>query len=146
LTPWTSHPPQKQKTRVRIPPGYKVFGEIISMLLCRYNLLMYLCNVYCLCVYLIIKVLATKSIQSPMLKTIWSVLFFIGLRVAYLSRRLISKFANQVKGRRNSFFSVKTVFLSIPNILNKVSVKWKITNWQCLALGRKSRMNFPDRT
>jgi hypothetical protein len=22
---WTSHPPQEQKTRVRIPPGYKVF-------------------------------------------------------------------------------------------------------------------------
>jgi hypothetical protein len=26
---WTSHPPQEQKTRVRIPSGYKVFGENI---------------------------------------------------------------------------------------------------------------------
>jgi hypothetical protein len=31
---WTSHPPKEQKTRVRIPPGYKVFKENIAMLLC----------------------------------------------------------------------------------------------------------------
>jgi hypothetical protein len=30
---WTSHPTQEQKTRVRIPPGYKVFRENIAMLL-----------------------------------------------------------------------------------------------------------------
>jgi hypothetical protein len=31
---WTSNPPQEQKTWVRIPPGYKVFRELIAMLLC----------------------------------------------------------------------------------------------------------------
>jgi hypothetical protein len=30
---WISHPPQVQKTRVRIPPGYKVFRENIAVLL-----------------------------------------------------------------------------------------------------------------
>jgi hypothetical protein len=36
---WTSHPPQGQKTRVRIPPGCKVFREIIALLLCVTDLL-----------------------------------------------------------------------------------------------------------
>jgi hypothetical protein len=26
---WTSHPPQEQKTRVRIPPGYKIFSRAV---------------------------------------------------------------------------------------------------------------------
>jgi hypothetical protein len=29
---WTLHPPQEQKTRVRIPPGYTVFREDITVL------------------------------------------------------------------------------------------------------------------
>jgi hypothetical protein len=33
VTQWTSHPPQEPKTRVRIPPGYKVFMENVGMLL-----------------------------------------------------------------------------------------------------------------
>jgi hypothetical protein len=31
---WTPHPAQKQKTRVRIPPGYKVFSVVMAMILC----------------------------------------------------------------------------------------------------------------
>jgi hypothetical protein len=34
----TSHPPQEQKTQVRIPPGYKGFRENIAMLLCILNM------------------------------------------------------------------------------------------------------------
>jgi hypothetical protein len=30
LAKGTSHPPQKKKTRVRIPPGYKILKEIIA--------------------------------------------------------------------------------------------------------------------
>jgi hypothetical protein len=29
---WTPHPPQERKPRVRIPPGYKIFGGNMSML------------------------------------------------------------------------------------------------------------------
>jgi hypothetical protein len=36
---WTSHPPQEQNTRVRIPPGYYVFGEISAMQLFTIDLL-----------------------------------------------------------------------------------------------------------
>jgi hypothetical protein len=32
---WTLHPPQKQKTRVRIPPGYKLFRKNIAVFVCR---------------------------------------------------------------------------------------------------------------
>jgi hypothetical protein len=39
-----SHPPQEQKTRVRIPPGYKVFWEKnIAMLLCKIDLIFIVC-------------------------------------------------------------------------------------------------------
>jgi hypothetical protein len=31
---WTSHPTQEQKTRVQIPPGYKVFRKNMAVLLC----------------------------------------------------------------------------------------------------------------
>jgi hypothetical protein len=40
----TSHPPQEQKTRVRIPPGYKILKEIIAMLMCKIDLI---CIVLC---------------------------------------------------------------------------------------------------
>jgi hypothetical protein len=40
---WTSHPHQKQKTRVRIPPGYEDFREIIAMLLCKIDLICIVC-------------------------------------------------------------------------------------------------------
>jgi hypothetical protein len=42
---WTPHPTQEQKTRVQIPPSYKVFRETIAMLLCLHNCL----NMHCLC-------------------------------------------------------------------------------------------------
>jgi hypothetical protein len=42
---WTSHPPKKQKIRVRFPTGFKVFMENISILLCILDLIM-----HCLCV------------------------------------------------------------------------------------------------
>jgi hypothetical protein len=32
------HPPQEQKTRFRIAPGFKVFRENIAMLLCIFDL------------------------------------------------------------------------------------------------------------
>jgi hypothetical protein len=39
---WASHPPQEQKTRVRVPPGCKVFRGNIAMLLSIFDLI---CNV-----------------------------------------------------------------------------------------------------
>jgi hypothetical protein len=40
---WTSHPSQEQKTRVQIPPGYKVFGENIATLFCVIDLIYIVC-------------------------------------------------------------------------------------------------------
>jgi hypothetical protein len=40
---WTSHPPQEQKTRVRIPPGYRVFRENKAMLFCLIDLICIVC-------------------------------------------------------------------------------------------------------
>jgi hypothetical protein len=37
---WTSHPPLEHKTRVRIPPGYKVFRENIAMRMCVIDVIM----------------------------------------------------------------------------------------------------------
>jgi hypothetical protein len=39
----TSHQPQRQQTRFRIPPGYKVFRENIAMLLCFFDLACTVC-------------------------------------------------------------------------------------------------------
>jgi hypothetical protein len=39
----TSHQPQRQQPRVRIPPGYKVFRENIPMLLCVFVLKCIVC-------------------------------------------------------------------------------------------------------
>jgi hypothetical protein len=44
--PIRTAPPQEQETRVRIPPGYKVFRENIAMLLCKIDL----DSKHCLCV------------------------------------------------------------------------------------------------
>jgi hypothetical protein len=54
---WTSHPPQELKTRVRIPPGYKVFKDAMAMMVCIFYLI---CIV---CVYMVNKGLATKKSQ-----------------------------------------------------------------------------------
>jgi hypothetical protein len=40
---WTSHPPEEQKTRVRIPPRHKDFRENIPMLLCILDLICFVC-------------------------------------------------------------------------------------------------------
>jgi hypothetical protein len=40
---WASHPPQEKQTRVRFPLGYKVFREIIAMLLCVIDLICSVC-------------------------------------------------------------------------------------------------------
>jgi hypothetical protein len=40
---WASHPPQGMKTRVRIPPGYKVLEEVIAMLLYAIDLIYIVC-------------------------------------------------------------------------------------------------------
>jgi hypothetical protein len=40
---WTSHQPQRQQTRVRIPLGYKVFRKNIAMLLCVFDLICIVC-------------------------------------------------------------------------------------------------------
>jgi hypothetical protein len=40
---WTSHLPQEQKTKDRIPPGFKVFRENIATLLCMIDLMNYWC-------------------------------------------------------------------------------------------------------
>jgi hypothetical protein len=40
---WASHPPQGMKTRVRIPPGYKVLEEVIAMLLYAIDLVCIVC-------------------------------------------------------------------------------------------------------
>jgi hypothetical protein len=45
LVQWTSHPPQRQEARVRIPPEDKVFRENIAILLCLIDLI---CIVYAL--------------------------------------------------------------------------------------------------
>jgi hypothetical protein len=42
MAAWTSHPPQEQKTRVRIPLDYKVFRKSIAMLL-------FIIDQHCLC-------------------------------------------------------------------------------------------------
>jgi hypothetical protein len=53
---WTSHPPQEQKTRVRIPPGYKVFREKHSnAVVCNWL------NMHCLRVYSINKGIGHKN-------------------------------------------------------------------------------------
>jgi hypothetical protein len=39
----TSHSPQEQKSRVRIPQGYKVFKEFKAMLSCRIDLICIVC-------------------------------------------------------------------------------------------------------
>jgi hypothetical protein len=46
MAQWTSLPPQEEMARVRIPPGYKVFKENITMLMCIVNF----CSMHCLCV------------------------------------------------------------------------------------------------
>jgi hypothetical protein len=40
---WASQKPRRQQTRVRIPPGYKVFRENMAMLLCVFDLLCIVC-------------------------------------------------------------------------------------------------------
>jgi hypothetical protein len=40
---WTSHPPQLQQTRVRIPPGYKVLRKNIAMLFGVFELICIVC-------------------------------------------------------------------------------------------------------
>jgi hypothetical protein len=43
MAPWMSHPPQEQKTRVRIPPGYKDIRKNTSVLLCMIYLICIAC-------------------------------------------------------------------------------------------------------
>jgi hypothetical protein len=40
---WTSPQPREQKTRVQIPPGHKVFRQIISVLLCTVDSICIVC-------------------------------------------------------------------------------------------------------
>jgi hypothetical protein len=52
---WTSHPPQDPKTRVQIPPGYKVFREFIALLSFDSNIKLWkhviIMQVSALCIY-----------------------------------------------------------------------------------------------
>jgi hypothetical protein len=40
---WTSHPPQRQQSEVRVPPGYEVFRKNQAMLLCVLDLIFIVC-------------------------------------------------------------------------------------------------------
>jgi hypothetical protein len=41
---WTSHPPLRQSTRVRIPPGFNAFRKDTAMLLCAIALMCIACQ------------------------------------------------------------------------------------------------------